>query len=146
MTIIHPMRLRHLHDSVNKALAFVPIHLLIAVSLGYLLTGSFVLAGALALLEPALNTVAHIALDRLQKPRGVALRAAMFGAAHLAIAIALGWALTGSLVLAGAYAFIEPLANTLAHACFERWWTSPRKAAPFKTVCALETRPSVAVA
>jgi uncharacterized membrane protein len=122
------MRLRHIHDSVHKALAFLPIHLLIAVSLGYLLTGSFVLAGALALLEPALNTVAHVALDRLQKPRGVAARAALFGVTHLAIAIGLGWTLTGSLVLAGAYAFIEPLANTLAHAWFERWWNAPRKA------------------
>ena len=76
----------------------------------------------------ALNTVAHIALDRWQRPRGVASRAALFGATHLLIAIGLGWALTGSFVLAGAYAFIEPLANTIAHAGFERWWRSPRKA------------------
>jgi uncharacterized membrane protein len=36
--------------------------------------------------------------------------------------VAVGFALTGSFVLAGLFAFIEPAINTVAHYFFERWW------------------------
>ena len=57
------MRFR-LQPALNKTLAFGVLHLLIAVSVGWLLTGSFVLAGTLAIVEPAVNTVAHYFFDR----------------------------------------------------------------------------------
>ena len=122
------MKFRAFDRSLHKTLAFAAIHLLIAVTLGYAFTGSFILAGALALVEPSLNTVVHHRFDRwwerrgLHGPRAALAKSALFGLAHLVIAVSLGWLLTGSFVLASAYALVEPLANTVAHFGFERWW------------------------
>jgi uncharacterized membrane protein len=115
------MRLRR-HDSLHKSLAFAVIHLLVAVSVGYALTGSFVLAGLLSLVEPAINTVAHYQLEQRWGLRPALGKTLAFGAVHLVVSIAVGFALTGSFVLAGLFAFIEPALNTLAHYGFERWW------------------------
>jgi len=43
---------------MKKTLSFAAVHFTVAFSLGYLLTGSVLVGGAMALLEPALNTVA----------------------------------------------------------------------------------------
>ena len=43
---------------MKKTLSFAAVHFTVAFSLGYLMTGSLLVGGALALLEPALNTVA----------------------------------------------------------------------------------------
>ncbi len=50
-------------------------------------------------------------------------KSAAFGALHLVIAFTLGYALTGSWAVAGALTLVEPLANTVAHYFFDRWWT-----------------------
>jgi uncharacterized membrane protein len=47
-----------------KSAAFGVLHLGIAFSVGYALTGSFAIAGALTLVEPLVNTVAHYFFDR----------------------------------------------------------------------------------
>lgn len=44
---------------MKKTLSFAAVHFTVAFSLGYLLTGSVLVGGALALIEPALNTVAY---------------------------------------------------------------------------------------
>ena len=43
---------------MKKTLSFAAVHFTVAFSLGYLLTGSVLVGGAMALLEPTLNTVA----------------------------------------------------------------------------------------
>jgi uncharacterized membrane protein len=47
-----------------KSATFGAIHLGIGFSIGWLLTGSVTVAGAMALIEPAANTVAHYFFDR----------------------------------------------------------------------------------
>ena len=42
-----------------KTLSFAAVHFTVAFTVGYLLTGSVVVGGAMALLEPAVNTVAY---------------------------------------------------------------------------------------
>jgi uncharacterized membrane protein len=42
-----------------KTLSFAGVHFAVAFSVGYLLTGSLVVGGLLALVEPAVNTVAY---------------------------------------------------------------------------------------
>jgi len=122
------MRFRQSGPGWAKTLSFTAIHLVIAITLGWAFTGSFVLAGLLALIEPAVNTLAHHRLDRWwsrrerRHPRARLHKTLLFGASHLAIAVAVGWALTGSFVLASALAIVEPLANTVAHHFFDRWW------------------------
>lgn len=49
-------------------------------------------------------------------------KSATFGVMHLGIAFTLSYALTGSIAIAGAITLIEPLANTVAHYFFDRWW------------------------
>lgn len=123
------MKLRFLDRSWRKTLSFAVLHLLIAVMLGYALTGSFVLAGAFALIEPALNTLVHHRLEHLWPRVSAAwrsswLKSLVFTASHLVIAVAVGLALTGSLAVAGAQALIEPLCNGAALVLFDRWWTA----------------------
>lgn len=49
---------------MRKSLAFGALHLVIAVTVGYAISGSFALAGAIALVEPLVNTAAHYFFDR----------------------------------------------------------------------------------
>lgn len=69
------------------------------------------------------------------------IKTATFAAIHFSVAFSVGYALTGSVGLAGAIALIEPAANTIAYFFHERIWlaftrrdparsTSPKWQAP----------------
>jgi uncharacterized membrane protein len=130
------MRLRRFDSSLNKTLAFAVIHLAIAVALGWLFTGGFVLGGLLALVEPTLNTFVGHGLEQWsQHWRGPARRraltkSAVLGGSHFVVAMGVGLALSGSWLAATAYAVLEPLANAVAHYFFERWWHRQASAGP----------------
>jgi uncharacterized membrane protein len=47
-----------------KSAAFGVVHMPIAFGVSYALSGSFVVAGAIMLVEPLVNTVAHYLFDR----------------------------------------------------------------------------------
>jgi uncharacterized membrane protein len=123
------MRFRHL-GHVHKTVGFAVVHLCIAISLGYWLTGSFVLAGLITLIEPALNTLAHAVFDHWWVRRhgeAPAVRKTLwFATIHFINAVAVVWAVTGSLTIAGALALVEPLANGVALLAFDRWWSRRR--------------------
>lgn len=51
--------------TLAKTLTFAAVHFSVAFTVGYLLTGSAAIAGALALIEPAANTVAYYAHERV---------------------------------------------------------------------------------
>jgi len=51
------------------------------------------------------------------------LKTATFAAVHFTVAFAVGYALTGSVVVGGAIALVEPLANTLAFYLHEKAWS-----------------------
>jgi uncharacterized membrane protein len=44
---------------MTKTLTFAVVHMTVAFTVAYLMTGSVVIGGALALMEPAVNTVAY---------------------------------------------------------------------------------------
>ena len=44
---------------MTKTLSFAVVHFAVAFSVGYVLTGSVLVGGAIALVEPAINTVAY---------------------------------------------------------------------------------------
>ncbi|MCU0919894.1 MAG: DUF2061 domain-containing protein [Burkholderiaceae bacterium] len=54
-------------------------------------------------------------------------KSAVFGVMHLGIAFGVGYALTGSVAVAGAITLVEPLCNTVAHYFFDRWWERHRQ-------------------
>jgi uncharacterized membrane protein len=43
---------------IAKTLSFAALHFTVAFSVGYLMTGSLMVGGAIALVEPAVNTLA----------------------------------------------------------------------------------------
>ena len=44
---------------MNKTMSFAAVHFSVAFSVGYLLSGSLIVGSAIALVEPAVNTVAY---------------------------------------------------------------------------------------
>jgi len=44
---------------MSKTMSFAVVHFTVAFSVGYLMTGSVLVGGAIALVEPAVNTVAY---------------------------------------------------------------------------------------
>lgn len=58
---------------MTKTLSFAVVHFVVAFSVGYALTGSLAVGGAIALVEPLLNTVAYFfhekAWERIRAPR-----------------------------------------------------------------------------
>ncbi|HEY5789260.1 MAG TPA: DUF2061 domain-containing protein [Gammaproteobacteria bacterium] len=44
---------------MTKTFTFAAVHFCVAFSVGYLMTGSLLVGGAIALVEPAVNTVAY---------------------------------------------------------------------------------------
>ena len=52
-----------------------------------------------------------------------------FAVTHMAVAFAVGWALTGSVAIGGALALVEPLVNTIAYFFHEKLWERRRAAA-----------------
>ena len=121
----------HKLGHLGKTGSFAVIHLAIAVSIGYLFTGSLVLAGLISLIEPALNTVAHAVFDQWWSRRHgeePALRkTVLFAMIHFVNAVAVVWAVTGSIAIAGALALIEPLANAVALHAFDGWWAQGKR-------------------
>lgn len=55
-------------------------------------------------------------------------KSATFGVMHLGIAFSVSWLLTGSVAVAGAITLVEPVANTVAHYFFDRWWARREQA------------------
>lgn len=50
-----------------------------------------------------------------------------FGIMHVTVAFAVVWAMTGSWVVGGAVALVEPLVNTVAYFFHEKAWTRIRE-------------------
>jgi uncharacterized membrane protein len=44
---------------MTKTMSFAAVHFTVAFTVGYLMTGSVLVGGAMALVEPAVNTVAY---------------------------------------------------------------------------------------
>lgn len=51
-------------DAKRKTLTFAAVHMTVAFFVGYALTGSVAVGGALALVEPLVNTVAYYLHER----------------------------------------------------------------------------------
>jgi len=56
-----------------KTVSFATVHFTVAFTVGYLMTGSVLVGGAIALVEPAVNTIAYyfheLVWKRLEKPK-----------------------------------------------------------------------------
>ena len=50
---------------MTKTLTFAAVHFTVAFTVAYALSGSFLVGGAIALVEPAINTVAYFFHERI---------------------------------------------------------------------------------
>ena len=64
-----------MNKTINKTATFAIVHFTVAFAVGYLMTGSVLVGGAIALVEPMVNTVAYhlheLAWKRREKPNVV---------------------------------------------------------------------------
>ena len=71
-----------------KTLSFAAVHFTVAFTVGYLLTGSVLVGGTMALVEPACNTIAYYFHEKVWARAAVRQRVAprgpvnAYGAAH----------------------------------------------------------------
>lgn len=61
---------------MTKTFSFAVVHFVVAFSVGYLMTGDVLVGGAIALVEPAVNTLAYHFHERFWDRRGQAHGAA----------------------------------------------------------------------
>lgn len=63
---------------MTKTMSFAVVHFTVAFSVGYLMSGSVLVGGAIALVEPAVNTVAYHfheqVWNRMQKVRAASAK------------------------------------------------------------------------
>ena len=52
-------------------------------------------------------------------------KTATFGVLHLGTSFTVTYAITGNLTIAGVVTFVEPLANTVMHYFFDKYWDHP---------------------
>jgi uncharacterized membrane protein len=116
--------------SMAKTVSFALVHMSVAFAVGYAMTGSLAIGGALALFEPLFNTVAYFFHEkawaiagRPRTARDDATKTLTFAAVHMSVAFAVGYAMTGSAAIGGALALVEPLVNTIAYFLHERAWS-----------------------
>jgi uncharacterized membrane protein len=57
---------------MKKTLSFAAVHFSVAFTVGYAMTGSVAVGGAIALVEPACNTVAYFFHEKLWQRMGQA--------------------------------------------------------------------------
>lgn len=63
---------------MTKTASFAVVHFTVAFTVGYLLTGSVLVGGAIALIEPAVNTVAYFIHEKVwERIRSRTARGAM---------------------------------------------------------------------
>ncbi|GAB3341111.1 DUF2061 domain-containing protein [Marilutibacter aestuarii] len=67
---------------MSKTFSFAAVHFAVAFAVGYLMTGSLLVGGSLALVEPAINSVAYHLHEKVW--RRIEARRALAGAPLLA--------------------------------------------------------------
>ncbi|USD32234.1 MULTISPECIES: DUF2061 domain-containing protein [Vibrio] len=115
---------------MKKTLTFAALHFTIAFTVAYLLTGDILIGSLIAMIEPMVNTVAFYFHEqvwhtspRLKKHQSATtLKTTSFAVVHFSVAFSVAYLLTGSWLVGGVMATIEPSINTLAYYFHERVW------------------------
>jgi uncharacterized membrane protein len=143
-----------------KTGTYAVMHFVVAIAVAFALTGSIAMALAIGLVEPFVQTIAFAIHERVwsravSKPgpmegmcatpwnggtripihqcsslKITSYKTATYAAMHFVVAIAIAYALTGSVATALAIGIIEPLVQTFAFAIHERVWSKAVAAPP----------------
>lgn len=115
---------------MKKTISFAVIHFTIAFTVAYVLTGEILISSLIAMLEPAVNTVAFFFHEKAWQKnrflqtlaRNERIKTASFAAVHYSVAFGVVYLLTGDFIAGGAMALIEPALNTFAYFFHEKAW------------------------
>lgn len=119
---------------VAKKTSQVVTHMAIAFAIAYAMTGSLVFSGLAIVIEPIINVLLlpfhenawHAIRARASSERDRYLRLAAEKmsqtAMHMAVAFAVIYGATGSLVFGGVAAILEPVCNVLLLPVHDRFW------------------------
>ncbi len=115
---------------MKKTISFAALHFSIAFTVAYVLTGDIILGSLIAMLEPMVNTVAFYFHEKVwdkytplqryaHNPR---IKTMSFAVIHYTVAFNVAYMLTGSWLIGGVMALIEPSFNTCAYYFHEKFW------------------------
>ncbi|WP_434356921.1 DUF2061 domain-containing protein [Parasalinivibrio latis] len=111
---------------MKKTISFAVIHFTIAFTVAYVLTGDILIGSLIALIEPAVNTVAFFfhekTWQRFGKQRSLEAKTTSFAVVHFSVAFTVAYLLSGELLTGGVIAMIEPVFNTVAFYFHENVW------------------------
>ncbi|MFM5064290.1 DUF2061 domain-containing protein [Aeromonas caviae] len=113
---------------MKKTISFAILHFCVAFTVAYLLTGELLTASLIALIEPAVNTVAFYFHDlgwhKLKPHHSLQAKTSSFALVHFSVAFGVAYMLSGELLTGGVMALIEPAINTVVFFFHERLWRS----------------------
>ncbi|HDZ8846764.1 MULTISPECIES: DUF2061 domain-containing protein [unclassified Aeromonas] len=111
---------------MKKTISFAILHFGVAFTVAYLLTGELLTASLIALIEPAVNTVAFYFHDlgwhKLKPNHSLQAKTSSFAVVHFSVAFGVAFLLSGELLTGGVMAMIEPAINTVVFFFHERLW------------------------
>lgn len=119
---------------VAKRTSQVATHMAIAFALAYALTGSLMFSGLAIVVEPVINVlllpfherawhaIRARAIDTRDRYLRIAAEKLSQTAMHMAVAFAVIYGATGSLVFGGVAAILEPVCNVLLLPIHDRFW------------------------
>lgn len=130
---------------MKKTLSFACLHFTVAFTVAYLLTGNALMGGLIALIEPAVNTVAFYFHDKAWNTfkwlsaieHSTQVKTMSFAVMHFSIAFGVSYIITGNALVGGIMAAIEPSINTCVYYFHEQFWQrkSVRNAPNFHRFC-----------
>ncbi|MBB1274828.1 DUF2061 domain-containing protein [Psychromonas sp. SR45-3] len=118
-----------------KTMTFAVIHFSIATLVAFALTGDFLLGSLIAIIEPAVNTVAFYFHEKIwlhtpflkKRESMTKVKTVSFAVIHFNVAFIVTYLLTGDAFLGGLMATIEPTINSFAYFFHEKAWGFKKK-------------------
>jgi len=115
---------------MKKTLTFASLHFTVAFTVAYLLTGDIIIGSMIAMLEPAVNTVAFYFHEIVwqkstalkQLAQSAKIKTSSFAVVHFSVAFGVVYLMTGDAFVGGIMAAIEPTINTCVYYFHEKIW------------------------
>lgn len=126
-TVLH----RH-HSALTKTTSYYALHVAVAACVAYAVTGSWAIAMGMSLLEPSVQAVAYFVHDKcwdrvaVRRWRNLC-KSLSYYAVHLAVATAVGYAVTGSWRAALALSLLEPTVQMFFFYVHEKFWDAKQQ-------------------
>lgn len=122
-----PQLLRNNETALLKTASYYAIHIVVAACVGYAVTGSWLAAMTLSLLEPTVQAAAYFVHDKawLRAPQmrlRTLVKTASYFTVHLTVAAGVAYAVTGDLLVALTLSLLEPTVQMIFFYLHEKAW------------------------